>query len=215
MHITSAIAIAATTVGLVLGAPEASADTGVFAPHENTYVTTDGLTYTVGHAGSAVHPIAPLNNMPTNREAFMEGSFYGRVSGDGTGTLRAGYFIACAVDIDVVFSATAGVTMSLGANAGVAAAPDLVSPSVAASIGPSIAAGIGLDLSISPGKIKDVVIDAKTLTPDRTATVVSHDFHLWAHHCGGPLTIRPYSMITVSSPDTDASGAVFGDPMVI
>jgi hypothetical protein len=214
MHITSVLAIAATTAGLAFGAPEAAADTGVYAPHENTYVTTDGLTYTVGQAESTVHPIAPLNGMPTNREAFMDGTFYGRVS-TGAGKLKVGYFIACAVDIDVVFSASAGVSMSLGADAGVSASPDLISPSVAATIGPAVTAGIGLDLSISPGEIKDVVIDEKTLTPEQTGTVVSHDFHLWAHHCGGPLTIRPYSMITVSSPGTDASGAVFGDPMVI
>ncbi|MCX4097200.1 MspA family porin [Nocardia sp. alder85J] len=214
MHFTSAFAIAATATGLLFGAPHAVADTGGFAPHENTYSTSDGLTYTVGHSDYTIRPIAPLNNMPTNREAFLDGSFYGRVAG-GTGKLKAGYFVACAVDIDVVFSADASASLGLGADAGVSVSPDAVSPSVDATLGPSISAGIGLDLSIAPGEIKEVVIGEKDLAPDLTGTIVSHDFRLSAHHCGGPLTIRPYSMITATSPTTDASGAVFGDPAVI
>jgi hypothetical protein len=213
MYITSAIAIATAAFGIAIGAPAATADGG-FAPHENTYVTPDGLTYTVGHSDYAVRPIAPLNGMPTNREVFLDGTFYGRVDA-GTGTLKAGYFVACAVDIDVTFSANASASLSTSVNAGVSISPDLVSPTAGVTIEPTITAGVGVNLAITPGVIEDVSLGEKPLAPGTTGSIVSHDFHLSVKNCGGPLTIRPYSMITASSPDTDATGAVFGDPAVL
>ncbi|WP_084506474.1 MspA family porin [Nocardia violaceofusca] len=57
----------------------------------------------------AAHPVTALNGMPTNREVFLDNTSYARIP-SGTGTLKAGCFVACAVDIDLGFSADASAS---------------------------------------------------------------------------------------------------------
>ncbi|MBB5914721.1 hypothetical protein BJY24_003588 [Nocardia transvalensis] len=214
MHISSALVTAATALGIAFATPFTAHAADGLAPHENTYRAPDGFEFTVGHTGHAAHPVGSLNGMPANREVFLDNTSYARLAG-GTGTLKAGYFVACAVDIDVKFSANAGASLDAGANAGVSVSPDAVSPSAGITIGPSVSAGIGVNLSLGPGKITEVKVGEKALTPGDTAYLVSRDFHVMVQGCGGPLTVRAYSIIEVSSPAVDGNGAVFGDPIVL
>ncbi|MET8422467.1 MspA family porin [Nocardia sp. NPDC004860] len=188
-----------------------------YAPHEKTYSTTSGFAFTVGQRDLDARPIAPLNGMPTNREVFLDSTSYGTVPAGATGHLKTGYYVACQADIDAklhidpeldlnpTVTATAGLDTSLGPHAGV----DL-------SVGPTVTGGVGVDISIAPGKIADVVAGEKDLPGNGgTGTLLIQDFHLMVGDCGGPLTIRPYTLISADSGPDGGSGAVYGDPITL
>jgi len=214
MHIASALVAAVTAAGLALTAPFAAADTGELAPHEKTVAAPGGFTFTVGHMGNAVHPVPPMNGMPTSREAYLDNTSYGRFDGPGTGKIRTGYFVACAVDLDVSFTVDSGASLDAEATAGVSVG-DVVTPSAGVTIGPSVNAGFDASLTITPGKITDIRVGEKALTPGLTGYVVSRDFQVRVDGCGGPLTVQAYTIIEASSPQVDGGEWVMGDPVVM
>lgn len=206
-------AVLASIAVAVVGAGESRAYG--YAPHENTYSTPTGFGFTVGHTDLAANPVAPQNMVPTTREVFLDNTSYGSIDGPGTGMLRTGYLVSCAVAIDLTFGATMSTGFDTGLTLGIDGTPDALSPGVSASIGPRIGASMGLDLEISPGVIEQVEVGTKTLGGGMTGYVMSRDFHLVVEGCGGALTIRPYTRIEVDSPETTANGAVYGDVIVL
>ncbi|MFE7796181.1 MspA family porin [Nocardia sp. NPDC057440] len=214
MNIKPVLATAVTMLGVTLAsAPFAHA--GGMAPHEKTVTGPNGFAFTVGHTDEAFRPIAPLNGMPTNREVFLDDTFYGHVDAPGTGTLKAGYLLACAVDITATVTLGAGVGIDAGFHLGVNASGDSTTPSASADLGPSLHAGAGIDLSITPGKIEKFEVGTKVLPSDSTGYLISRDFHLLVQNCGGPLTIRSYTIIEAQSPEADGRDAIYGDPIFL
>ncbi|MFI6166395.1 MspA family porin [Nocardia sp. NPDC051052] len=214
MRIASALATAASIAGIGLAAaPFASA--GLMAPHEKTYNGPEGVEFTVGHTDEAFNPIAPQNGMPANREVFLDDTFYGRVDPRSTGTLKAGYLVACAVDVTagIELGATAGLDASI--KVGVSGDGDSSSPSASASIGPSFHVGAGIKLAIAPGEIKDIPAGTKDIAPGHTGYLISRDFHVLVKNCGGPLTIVSYSIIEAKSAAVTGTQAVYGDPIFL
>ncbi|WP_036498312.1 MspA family porin [Nocardia aobensis] len=100
---------AATTALALALLPATAASAAGPGGHENTYLAPNGYSFTVGHLDYAAHPVTALNGMPTNREVFLDNTSYARIP-SGTGTLKAGCFVACAVDIDLGFSADASAS---------------------------------------------------------------------------------------------------------
>ncbi|MFI9506454.1 MspA family porin [Nocardia sp. NPDC052566] len=215
MNIKSALATIATMTGLTLAAAAPFANAGGMAPHEKTVTTPEGFSFTVGHMDQWFNPIAPLNGMPTNREVFLDNTFYGRVDGSSTGTLKAGYLFACGVDITstVTLGAKVGLNASVTLNTG--SSGDSSSSSANASIGPTFQVGAGIDLSIKPGQIQRAEVGTKEIGPGRSGSLVSKDFHLLAKDCGGPLTIRSYVSIEARSPEVTGTDVVYGDPIFL
>lgn len=209
--LVSALAATAVGIGTALGTP-AQAD--ALAPHEKTTVAPGGLTVTVGHLNNADRPVPPLNGMPTSREVYLDNTSYGQVTG-GTGKIRTGYFVACAVDLDVKFNIAGKAGIDVSASLGVSAGAELVTPSASVDITPDIGASIGFDLSIAPGKITDVKLGEKQLPGSATGYIVNNDYKLTVNGCGGPLTVQAYTIIEASSPATDAADWVVGDPIVL
>ncbi|WP_162958336.1 MspA family porin [Nocardia yunnanensis] len=213
MIIKTALIGAITAASLLAGAATgiAHADGGL-APHERTTVAPTGMSVTVGTMDAAHRVVPPLNGMPTSREVYLDNTSYGRVAG-GAGRIRTGYFVACAVDLDVKFDihAKAGVDVTL--NAGVSAGLDMVTPTASVNIEPAIGGGIGIDLGITPGKIKDIPLGEKQLGPDSTGYLVNRDYQLRADGCGGPLTVQSYTIIEGTSPGADAADYIVGDPI--
>ncbi|MET7768594.1 MspA family porin [Nocardia sp. NPDC005366] len=208
------VAALASILGVFdIGAGPASAY--VFAAHENHYATPTGFQFTVGHTDLVANPVAPQNGLPTTREVFLDNTSYGYVDAPGTGTLKTGYLVSCAVGIDLTFGTHVGAGFDAGVTLGVGASPDALVPGLNADIGPAIHASMDLDLDITPGVIKQIEVGTKTLSGGAKGYVMSRDFHLLAEGCGGPLTIRPYTRIEVDSPETSANGAVYGDVIVL
>ncbi|GAB4583319.1 MspA family porin [Nocardia sp. IFM 10818] len=215
MIIKTAFAAAVTAAGLIAGAPLAgTANAWALAPHEKTLDAPNGMVVTVGHTANAARPVAPLNGMPTSREVYLDNTSYGAVTG-GTGKIRTGYFVACAVDLDVTFSIDADIGIDAGVNVGVGVDMTGVTPLAGADISPSFGAGIGFDLSIAPGKITDIKLSEKELPPGGTGYIVGRDYRLTVEGCGGPLTVQAYTIIEATSPEADAADWVIGDPIVL
>ncbi|MGV9612390.1 MspA family porin [Nocardia xishanensis] len=210
----SLFSAAVLVVCMVLtGSPFAGA--APMAPHEKTVEGPNGFRFTVGHSDQAFHPVAPLNGMPTNREVFLDDTFYGRVEADGTGTLKAGYLVACAVDLTVGIDLGAAIGFEAGFRVGGSSSDDSASSSVDAGLGPDLHVGASIDLSMTPGKVQPFEVGTKDLPPGSTGYLISRDFHVAVQDCGGPLTIRSYTIVEARSSEVSGREAVYGDPIFL
>ena len=195
----------------VVTAPHAAAAT---APHEKTY-SAGGIEYTVGHRDFAARTIAPLNGMPTNREAFLDNTTYGRFTGPGSATLETGFLVACQLDLDTDLTLEADLDVDAGVDASAEVSTDGLDPSVKLKTSPEVSAGAGFDFELGPGEIAEIDDGDMKLTSGKTGSYYSRDVHITANNCGGQLTVRGYSIIRVESEETGASGAVYTDPITL
>ncbi|WP_067861371.1 MspA family porin [Nocardia shimofusensis] len=213
MYAKTGALVAALITGCVLAAAPA-ANAAQLPPHERTYTAPDGAQFTVGHRDHQVRPAASLNLMPTNRDVFVDNTFYGRVS-EGTGLLKAGYLVACAVDLTTELDLHAGIDMNADLRVGLSLGVESLVPNLDLGVGPSLGAGLGVDLTLEPGKVTDVPAGEHALTPGSDGYVYSRDRHIHVAGCGGPLTVQPYALITVDTTEVSAEGAVVGDPFTM
>ncbi|MEU0507559.1 MspA family porin [Nocardia sp. NPDC005998] len=185
------------------------------AAHEKTYSVSGTMQFTVGQRDIDAHPLTALNGMPTNREVLLDTDFYGRISGSDSGTLTSGYYVACAVDLDPKAELQTKLQADANLDLGLDISPGSLTPSIDINVIPDLSGGLGADLSMSPGKIADITVGTKKLQSDTLGTMVSRDFHIQVSGCGGALTIRAYARVTAESAAVDASGASYGDPIVL
>ncbi|WP_433678205.1 MspA family porin [Nocardia sp. CA-119907] len=184
-------------------------------PHENTYRIDGGLVYSVGQSDLVTRSMPALNGMPTNRELLVDSTFYGKVEGSATGTLKTGYLVACVMDADPKAKADAEGKVEGSGNGSVSVEPDKVTPKLDVKVGPSVSGGVGVEVSLTPGKIADVQSGSKDLHDGAKGSLVNRDFYIQVSGCAGPLLLRPYAKIEVHSSDVDATGSVFGDPITL
>lgn len=213
MFKSALIATSIATSAILL--PQAAHASIVRAPHEKTYTAPGGLAFTVGHMNESADPVVPVNGMPTDRDVFLNETAYARVNGPAGGTLKTGFLIGCAVNVDVTVGLLASAGLEAGLTAGINASPESVLPSLNLSATPNITLGANLNVDIAPGKIKAIEVDSKEIAPGQTAYIDIHDFDIQVPNCGGPLTIRSYTTVGVRSPQVDAGGSVSGDPIVL
>ncbi|WP_194852879.1 MspA family porin [Nocardia sp. SYP-A9097] len=208
------LAAAVAAAGYVLGAAGASATT--YTPHEKTYSTPQGFEFTVGNQDQDVRAVPPMNGMPTNREVFLDNTSYGKVAAGGKGHVKAGYYVACQVDVDAKLHIDPELDPNPTVTAHAGVGLDGPQAGVDLSLGPAIYGGVGLDIYLAPGKIADVTAGEKDLPGDGSlAYLMNNDFHLNVTGCGGQLTLRPYTIITANSDGDSGSGAVYGDLIVL
>ncbi|MTJ61066.1 hypothetical protein GL303_33835 [Nocardia seriolae] len=212
MTIKTAIAATATALGLLCGAAGIAHADGGLAPHEKTSAAPNGMSVTVGNKDAYFHVVPPLNGMPTSRELYLNNTAYGWVDG-GTGKIRTGYLVACAVDLDVKFTIQGNAGVTLNAGVGVQAGLTAVTPTASVTISPTIGGSVGFNLGITPGKIVDFRLGEKQLPAGDTGYIVYNDYQLQVNGCGGPLTVQSYTIIEGTSPGADAADWVVGDPI--
>jgi len=213
MHAKMGTVVSALITGCVLASAPA-ANAAQLPPHERSYTAPDDAQFTVGHRDHQVRPAGSLNLMPTNRDIFVDNTFYGRIT-EGSGLLKAGYLVACAVDLtaQLDLSAEAGVDADL--RAGLSLGAESLVPGLDLGAGPYLGAGLGVDVSLSPGKVVDLPVGERELTAGADGYLYSRDRHIHVEGCGGPLTIQPYALITVDTTQVSADGAVLGDPFTM
>ncbi|MGW4356275.1 MspA family porin [Nocardia sp. NPDC004582] len=200
---TSHLGIFALSVAAALTcARPAHADIVALTPHERTFQSTFG-SFTVGARDETVNRIAPLNQVGTTREALATSTVYARVDGIAGGQIKTGFHVGCSVTLP---------------NGNLGVIPQWYAPTVNVSqvdpsvviIGPNIE--VPLSVNLAPGEVKDVPVADKDLLPGKTVQIVVRDFHIVVNQCAGPVSIRQYTYAYAKSPETDDSGAVFGDP---
>lgn len=213
MFTTALIATAIATSAILL--PQTAHASIIKAPHEKTYTAPGGLTFTVGHMNESADPVAPINFMPTDREVFLNDTAYARINGPAGGKLKTGFVVGCAVNVDLSVGLKAGANLDLSAPIGISASPASVLPSLNVTLTPDIGLGANIAADITPGKIQAIEVDSKDIGPGQTAYIDVHDFDIRVPNCAGPLTIRSYTTVAVTSPQVDTAASVSGDPIVL
>ncbi|WP_280265009.1 MspA family porin [Nocardia wallacei] len=138
------------------------------------------------------------------REGFVSLKAVADIDGDGAapvnaGTLKLGYQIGCQVDV------------TSGAAIGVAIGPN-VTIGVTSGIGGS--ATISPTVYLKPGTITDIPFATKPLT-GRHGSITSDQVHIKIDGCMGPVSLRSYAQVNISTPTADNSLAVYGDPIYL
>ncbi|MGV9679285.1 MspA family porin [Nocardia sp. NPDC003482] len=167
-------------------------------------VTDDGWQMRVTKTSENLDRYPNLAATPFTREGFVSLKAVADVDGMGSapvnsGTLALGYQIGCQVDV------------TSGAAIGLAIGPNI-------SIG--ITSGVGASASISPtvylkpGTITDIPFATKPLA-GRHASISSDEVHIKIDGCMGPVSLRSYAQVSISTPTADSSLAVYGDPIYL
>ncbi|WP_301546856.1 MspA family porin [Gordonia sp. X0973] len=194
----------ATTVTMVCGVTDADAANS-FADRSIVRVTDDGWRITLAKKHERVHSVPPLDQSPWTREGFL--TLRGSISITGTshipvnaGTLSSGFHIACNTDI------SSGV--SLGVLAGPTAQMSISYPP-AAIIG--VQALGNISTTLRPGAVYDIPFGTKPLTGPK-AGLGLEGVHIKVAGCLGPVSLRAYTRIALSTPTNDDTYHLYGQP---
>jgi hypothetical protein len=119
----------------------------------------------------------------------------------------AGYQLGCQVDV------SSGVQVGAGAKAPSA------SVGIASESGASAGVGGGLtgyvQTNLQPGVITDLPMASMPLGPQGLGMLDVTNLHIKADACGGPVTIRSFAYLRISTDIERSEFAIYGDPIQI
>lgn len=203
--ITAAALVATGAVATTVTAGSSSAD--AVADRSRTVVTENGWSLSVSKVGETLDRYPNLASTPFTREGFVSLRAMADIAGNGNaeirwGVLDVGYQIGCQVDV------SNGLTVGLAATIGPYAGLSVVGPDIggAASVSPSVSA------NLKPGAINTVAFASKALV-DRHASVANDQVEIKVDGCLGPVSLRSFATITISTDTADNSTTVYGDPV--
>ncbi len=187
------------------GVASASPAKSTFSDRSVSRTTDDGWTVTASKARERVRSVPPLNQSPWSREGFLSLKASGRISGTGSspvsaGTVTGGFQVGC--NTDVTSGATVGIAGGPNATLNISYPPAL---GVGANLQPSISS------TLKPGTITDVALGTKRLTA-ASGSITVDDVHIRVDGCLGPVTLRAYVTVAVSTPLNDDTVNVYGLP---
>jgi len=202
--LTTALAAATAATAVLAGAtPTVAANS--FADRSIVRVTDDGWRVTLAKKHERVNSVPPLDQSPWTREGFL--TLRGSVTITGTGhipvnagTVSSGFQIACNTDI------SSGLT--LGVMAGPTAQMSISYPP-AAIIG--VQALGNISTTIRPGAIYDIPFGTKPLTGPK-AGLGLEGVHAKVAGCLGPVSVRAYTSVALSTPTNDDTYHLYGKP---
>lgn len=207
-----------TVLAAVVGVLSVS---GLFAgtAAAKTYQTREGLAIELSTAQQSVRSIPPLDSSPLSKEALLSSKVHAAVKNIGDKKVKAvleigyqiGYPVSVAPDgVDVTLNTpdltlSSGVDAKLGAKVGI----DPLSGSVgSAEVGPEVGAKLGAEATVIPshelafkvdaGKINTVEIAKIELTKP-VADINVAGVNLNVSNAVGPVSVRPFAKITVTS----------------
>ncbi|PWD41507.1 histidine kinase [Gordonia paraffinivorans] len=198
-------AAAAVAFGVTSGAAIADAGPSSFADRSVSKHTADGWRITAVKAQEKVRSVRPLNQSPWTREGFLSLRGEGRIGGAGrvavsAGTVSAGFQIGCNTDV------TSGVT--LGMTAGPTAQMSISWP-------PALIVGAqangNISTTLKPGTIANIPFGTKKLAGP-TAGLTVDGVHVKVDGCLGPVAVRSYVTVAISTPANDNTVNVYGQP---
>ena len=201
---TALLAVTAVGAGSAGAAPNPQPRNS-FADRSATRITDDGWQVTAVKAREVVRSVPPLNQSPWTREGFVSLRAAGSITGAGrapvsAGTVTGGFQIGC--NTDVTSGATIGIAGGPNATLNVSYPPAL---GIGASVQPSISS------VLRPGTIADIPLGTKKLTAT-TGAITATDVHIKIDGCLGPVTLRAYTTVAVSTPSNDDTVNVYGQP---
>ncbi|MGL4306833.1 MAG: MspA family porin [Mycobacteriaceae bacterium] len=200
--------VTALCCAAVLGTGSVSAETVVLEDQVASRVTDDGWVLTLAATELAATPVPNLATTLFTREGFVSAKITGTIEGQGTTGIKTGYLeqgLQLGCQVDVSNGVALGLGLSFGPNVGVTiSGVPSVNVGVNAGVNPSVNA------TIKPGAITTIPLGSKTLEAAKGSITVD-----WAHisvdGCLGPVTIRTYGRLSVSTKTADNSMYVYSD----
>ncbi|WHU49351.1 MspA family porin [Gordonia sp. L191] len=187
----------------MLGAGSSHAAT--FADRQVSKVTDDGWRVTAIKSQEQVRSVPPLNQSSWTREGFLSLKGEAVIAGTGSvpiqsGTLATGFQIGC--NTDVTSGATIGVSGGPSANLNVSYPPAVT---IGATVTPNIAT------TLRPGTIADIPFGSKKLQTGK-AGITADGVHVKVDGCLGPVAVRAYVTVAISTALNDNTINVYGQP---
>lgn len=202
---TAAAVVATGAVVATVTAGSSSAD--AVADKSRTLVTEDGWTLSVSKLGETVDRVPNLASTPFTREGFVSLRAVADITGNGKsevkwGVLDTGYQIGCQVDV------SNGLHLGLGFSIGPSVGLSIVGPDIGAhaSVSPNVST------TLKPGSISTVSFATKSVV-DHHASVSDDQAEVKVDGCMGPVALRSFATITISTDTADNSTTVYGDPI--
>ncbi|WP_194836679.1 MspA family porin [Nocardia sp. XZ_19_369] len=141
---------------------------------------------------------------PFTREGFVSLKAIADIDGTGTapvnsGAITLGYQLGCQVDVSngMAIGLAIGPSITIGITTGVGAS---------ASISPTV--------YLKPGTITTIPFGTKSLA-GRHGSITSDQVHIKIDGCMGPVSLRSYAQVNITTPTADNSLAVYGDPIYL
>lgn len=208
--VRSAITLGAcAATALTFGLVTAGATPTSLADKAAVVVTDDGWTLDLTATKLSANPVPNLATTTFTREGFISAKVTGAISGAGESAVRTGYIeqgiqIGCQVDV------SSGLALGLGFSFG---------PSVGVSISGVPSANLGVNASVNPsvqstlapGTITTLPLGKKDLEGAK-ASITAENLHVKVDACLGPVTIRTYAQLSVSTATADNTLFVYSDP---
>ncbi|WP_245713749.1 MspA family porin [Nocardia vaccinii] len=206
MHIRGVITGLAGVLAVVLMAvvADGTAAADPLADKSREITTDDGWHIRITKTDENLDRYPNLAATLFTREGFVTLKAAADVSGSGSapvnsGSISLGYQIGCQADV------------TSGAAIGLAIGPT-VSIGVFSSIGGS--AMLSPTVYIKPGTITDIPFGTKALT-GRHGSITADQVHIKIDGCLGPVSLRSYAQVKITTPTADNSLAVYGDPIYL
>ncbi|MEU4313828.1 MspA family porin [Nocardia sp. NPDC024068] len=166
--------------------------------------TDDGWLMRITKTGENLDRYPNLAATPFTREGFVSLKAAADIDGTGnapvnTGSVSLGYQLGCQVDV------------TSGAAIGLAIGPSI---SIGVTTGVGASATVSPTVYLKPGTITSIPFGIKPLA-GRHASITSDQVHIKIDGCLGPVSLRSYAQVNISTPTADNSLAVYGDPIYL
>ncbi|MEV5840136.1 MspA family porin [Nocardia sp. NPDC052112] len=186
----------------VVGSGAAAAEP--LADKSREVATDDGWQMRITKTDESIDRYPNLAATLFTREGFVSLKAVADIDGMGSapvnsGTIGLGYQIGCQVDVTngAAIGLAIGPSITIGVTSGVGGS---------ATITPTV--------YLKPGTITDIPFGTKPLA-GRHGSITSDQVHIKIDGCMGPVSLRSYAQVHISTPTADNSLAVYGDPIYL
>lgn len=207
------ITVATGLLGTAWVAPGTAAAELVRSPdHTVSRQTVDGWVAEAALAGVAVNTVPNLAQSPWTREAFVDATAIGSIKGQGSngirsGVLRTGLQLGC--NTDVSSGLQTGSSAAVGPNASVT-----ISQLPSVNVGGTATVSPQLQATIKPGAISTIPLGERVFEGATGASDLS-GIQVHVDNCLGPVSVRVYTQLSISSHVADTTVTVYSDPTTI
>lgn len=196
----------ATILLSVASAAVATAEPLPVADVQQSINTEDGWHLGVALTQMTINSVPNMAATAFTREGFVTGRAEATIDGSGTsavnnGTLILGLQLGCQIDLSE--GASVGGDADIGINPSISA-------NALSAIGPYGDLEGDVSINLLPGTITNVGLGKKALK-GRTGGITVHDAHVKVDACGGPVSIRFFSTVTIDTDKNDDSVNAYGD----
>lgn len=207
----AAVLVLVHSIG-ILPLPVGHADVDSMAPQSSHRTTVDGWNLSLSLSGEKINSVPNLAGAQNSREAFLTLSARASIDGSGSYTINSGNFVAgyqvgCQVDVSqgLQIGGTGQLSGSAGANIG--GAPGF-------QTGGTGSIGGFMQTNLQPGVITTIPMASMVLVT-HVGYLDMQDVHLKVDACGGPVTVRSYATLAISTDIQQTQLSVYGDPYVL